>query len=105
MQRWFTAEEIGYCLSKAEPSRHFAARIAGKEAVIKALEWEWDGPVVWSCIEIAHGAKGAPLVRLSGRVLEAAERRGMRNLRVSLSHCEDFATAVALLEVDADLVP
>jgi holo-[acyl-carrier protein] synthase len=101
LQRWFTAEEVAYCSSKAEPDRHFAARIAGKEAVIKALEWEWDGPIIWRCIEIAHTGTGAPVVRLSGRVLEVAQQLGMCTIRVSLSHCDDFATAVAVLDVEA----
>jgi len=33
----FTSAEQQYCLSKSNPAQHFAARFAGKEAVIKAL--------------------------------------------------------------------
>lgn len=37
LSRIFTQQEIDYCLSKAHPPQHFAARYAVKEAVLKAL--------------------------------------------------------------------
>lgn len=45
LERWFTPHEIDYCLGKAVPSRHFAARFAAKEVVVKALPVAWDGPL------------------------------------------------------------
>src|SRR5512142_2435004 len=76
LQRWFTAREIRYCLAKAEPSRHLAARFAAKEAVVKALP-SWEGPLAWRFIEIVNEADGAPVVRLSGAPAEAAARAGI----------------------------
>lgn len=99
LERWFTAGEIGYCSSKAVPSRHFAARFAAKEAVIKALPLAWDGPLPWRSIEITNDPHGAPSVSLSGTVLGAATRVGVTEIRVSFSHCDDYATAVALAVV------
>lgn len=72
LQRWFTAREIGYCRAKAVPSRHFAARLAAKEAVLKALPIAWDGPLPWRCIEIINDPGGAPTVSLSGAIRHAA---------------------------------
>ena len=37
VERVFTQAERDYCLSRANPPQHFAARFAGKEAVGKAL--------------------------------------------------------------------
>jgi holo-[acyl-carrier protein] synthase len=82
LNRWFTAHEIDYCSGKAVPSRHFAARFAAKEAVLKALPVEWDGP---------------PSVRLHGELLAAATRAGTSEISVSLSHCDEYATATALV--------
>lgn len=96
LERWFTAAEIGYCTAKAEPSRHFAARMAAKEAVVKALPLPWDGPLPWRSIEIVTDQRGAPSVRLSGPVQEAADEAGVRDIRVSLAHCDEYATAIAL---------
>jgi len=95
LDRWFTPGEVDYCSSKAVPSRHFAARLAGKEAVVKSLALPWDGPVPWRSIEIVGRPGGAPAVRLAGRVQERAEALGLRSVQVSLAHCDEYATAVA----------
>jgi len=99
-ERWFTAQEIDYCAGKAVPSRHFAARYAAKEAVVKAMPVSWDGPLPWRSIEIVNG--GVPSVRLSGAILEAATRAGVGEISVSLAHCDEYATAIALVAVTSD---
>lgn len=104
LERWFTTREIDYCSSKAVPSRHFAARFAAKEAVVKALPIAWDGPLPWRFIEIVSDPRGAPSVSLSGALLEAAARAGVGDIRVSLSHCDEYAIATALVAVASDPV-
>lgn len=101
LQRWFTDAEIDYCSSMARPPLHFAARLAAKEAVVKALRAPEDGPVPWRSIEIGREASGAPTVRLQGRVLETAVAHGIGPIHVSLSHCDDFAVAVAVADAPA----
>ncbi len=103
LERWFTAREIDYCSRKAAPSRHFAARFAAKEAVIKALPMTWDGPLPWRSIEIVNDSRGAPSVSLSGAILDAATRAGVGEISVSLTHCDEYATATALVAVAEDL--
>jgi holo-[acyl-carrier protein] synthase len=102
LKRWFTTREIDYCSSKAVPSRHFAARFAAKEAVVKALPVAWDGPLPWRFIEIVNDQRGVPSVSLSGAILDAATRAGVGEIRVSLSHCSEYATAIALVTVTGD---
>jgi holo-[acyl-carrier protein] synthase len=102
LERWFTTREIDYCVRKAVPSRHFAARFAAKEAVAKALPVAWDGPLPWRSIEIVIGPRGAPSVSLSGGVLDAAAEAGVGDIRVSLSHCDEYATAIAIVAVKGD---
>ena len=99
LERWFTPHEIDYCLGKAVPSRHFAARFAAKEAVVKALPVAWDGPLPWRYIEITNDPRGVPSVGLSGAIMDAATRAGVGEITVSLSHCDEYATAVALVAV------
>lgn len=99
LERWFTPSEIAYCSSKAAPSRHFAARFAAKEAVAKALPVAWSGPLPWQCIEIVNDQRGAPSVNLSGALGEAATMAGVGEIRVSLSHCDEYAIAFALVAV------
>jgi holo-[acyl-carrier protein] synthase len=102
LERWFTAREIEYCCSKVAPSRHFAARFAAKEAVVKALPIAWDGPLPWRSIEIVNDPRGGPSVILSGATRDAAARAGVDNISVSLSHCDEYATATALVAVTRD---
>ncbi len=102
LERWFTAREIRYCSGKAVPSRHFAARFAAKEAVVKALPMAWDGPLPWRSIEIVNDRRGAPSVSLSGAIGDAAASSGVTEIRLSIAHCDEYATAVALVAVTGD---
>jgi holo-[acyl-carrier protein] synthase len=102
LERWFTAREIEYCSGKAVPSRHFAARFAAKEAVVKALPMSWEGPLPWRSIEIVNDRSGAPAVLVSGAIGNAAVKAGVVDITVSLSHCDEYATATALVTTAAD---
>lgn len=94
--RWFTTDEIDYCGRKAMPERHFAARFAAKEAVAKVLPGRWDGPLPWRSIEVTSTGTGRPTVRLTGTALDVARRNGIVDIRISMSHCDEYATAIAL---------
>ena len=102
LERWFTPCEISYCTARAVPSRHFAARFAAKEAVLKALPVTWDGPLPWRSIEITNDSSGSPSVRLSGAIRQAAASAGAGEIQVSLSHCAEYATAVATVAATGD---
>jgi holo-[acyl-carrier protein] synthase len=96
VQRWFTSDEIAYCQSKAQPALHLAGRLAAKEAVAKSLRSPWEGPPPWRDIEVTVDADGVPGVRLAGEVEQVASRLGIEVIRVSLSHCQEFAAATAV---------
>lgn len=98
LQRWFTEDEIAYCTSRARPELHLAARMAAKEAVLKTLRPRRDAPLAWRSIEIGRDADGAPSVRLTGAVRALAESRGAGPIHVSLSHCDEYAVAVAVAD-------
>ena len=66
---------------------------------MKALPVAWDGPLPWRSIEIANDPHGVPSVRLSGAIGDAAAKAGVREIRVSLAHCDEYATAIALVTV------
>lgn len=91
-ERVFTAQERSYCLSRANPARHFAARFAAKEAVGKALG---TGVLSWQDIEITI-AEGRPKVSVSGTMKRAAAKTGVGSISVSLSHCGSMSVAVAV---------
>jgi holo-[acyl-carrier protein] synthase len=91
--RWFTPAEVAYCMAKAHPARHLAARLAAKESVLKALRVRWDGPTRWHEIEVVHDDDGAPQLVLHGSMVEPA--KGV-TLAVSLAHEEQWATATVI---------
>ena len=96
--RVYTAAERTYCESrKAGRAASYAARFAGKEAVMKALGTGLrDGSLL--DIEIVNDALAAPRVRLSGAFRRLAEAKGVAFVHLSLSHAQDYATAFCVLE-------
>jgi holo-[acyl-carrier protein] synthase len=99
--RCFTADEQAYCETRRNPSESYAARFCGKEAVGKALGC---GVLfTWKEIEIVGPPK--PGVTLSGRTLRFAERVGMRDIDVSLTHSHTMAAATCVADLDAPLRP
>lgn len=93
--RWFSASEVEYCMGKSHPERHFAGRLAAKEAIFKALALPGGVPVPWSQIEVLSRPRVAPEVVLHGELRDCASRSGI-TVRVSISHCSEYATATAL---------
>ena len=89
--RCFTPDEQAYCESRRNPAESYAARFCGKEAVGKALGC---GVLfTWKEIEIVGPPK--PGVTLTGKTLRFAERVGMREIDVSLTHSHTMAAARA----------
>jgi len=80
--------------SKARRAESLAARVAAKEAVIKAFGT--DELIPFRSIEIA--GSGPLGVRLSGRAKRAFDAAGAANIFVSISHEAELAIAVAVLE-------
>lgn len=93
----FTPAEIAYCEARRYPARHFAARFAAKEALLKALPAAGVTARLRD-VEVARTDRDAPRLILHGALKEAARRLGVRNLHVTLSHTGQFATASVLLE-------
>ena len=95
-ERCFTAAEQAYCDSRANPAQSYAGRFAGKEAVGKALGFGVARAFAWTEIEIVGRPK--PSVRLSGRVASWAERHGIREIDLSMTHSRELAQAVAVAD-------
>ena len=96
LQRVFTGAEQAECLRRARPAMHLAARLAAKEATMKALGTGWGLGVRWQDIEVESGGTTPPALRLGGQAKRQAEARGVRQALVSLSHDGDYAIAVVL---------
>jgi holo-[acyl-carrier protein] synthase len=94
----FSPREILYCRAKRHHALHFAARFAAKEAFMKALGRGLQDGLKFSEIEISNDDYGRPMLGLYGAAKVAADRAGIINIYVSLSHVKDAATALIVLE-------
>ncbi|MCD6422801.1 MAG: holo-ACP synthase [Elusimicrobia bacterium] len=84
LEKIFTKKELNYCLKKAKPQMHLAARFAVKEAVIKATG---DKKIALKEIEVKNSKNGRPYVFVKGK-------KG--KFLVSISHTDKNAVAVVV---------
>ena len=91
--RLFTAHELEHLSRRSDQAPSLAARFAVREATMKALGvglGAFDFHDVW----IEHTDAGAPLLRVTGRAQEVADRAGIEGWHVSISHTDTVAMAV-----------
>jgi holo-[acyl-carrier protein] synthase len=89
---------MDYCETKARKSEHYAARYAAKEAILKALGSGYRKGLAFSEIEIINDELGKPQVYLQGEVKKTFDSHQIRQISISLSHIEEIAIAVVILE-------
>lgn len=98
VERVFAPCEIAYCRSRGKQAvASFAARFAAKEAVLKALGTGLRGGELRE-IEVWSDDLGKPNIRLSGYHLALAEKQGIKQIHLSLTHGRDVAMAYVILE-------
>ncbi len=98
LNRIYTERERAYASSKANAAERFAARFAAKEAAMKAIGTGWRHGVTWKDFEVANEPSGRPVLRLSGVAGQIAEKMGVGQISISLTHTSQMAFAVVILE-------
>lgn len=98
VRRWFSAEEIAYCEQMTDPPLHYAARLAAKEATVKVLGIQWDGPICWRDITVSRAVSDSPTVQLTGFAFHAMKQKQITALHVSLSQTSTYAVASVIAE-------
>lgn len=93
LNRLFTPKEQLYCLKHKDPIPHFAGRFSAKEAVTKALGCGIGKLISWKDVEILNNSEGKPDVLFSPA---AKARFHSPQILLSISHCNNYATAVAI---------
>ncbi len=97
--RVFTDDERAYCRRFPDPAPHFAARFAAKEATLKALGMGISATGIdrkLKQIEV-YRVGTAPTLVLHGRPAAEAERLGIIDTSVSLTHDGDHAVATVVM--------
>ncbi len=95
MDRVFTAAEQQYANANKNKMEKLAGRFAAKEAILKLLGTGWRGKIAWTDIEIINNEMGQPQVTVSGEVKEIAQRLGIGDISVSITHTANFPIASA----------
>ena len=98
LDRVYTAGEIAYCRGRAP---NLAARFAAKEATMKALGTGVRG-VGWKDIEVIRQESGAPSVLLHGRGKRRAQRLGVKDISLSISHSQEYAVAFVVVQKELE---
>jgi holo-[acyl-carrier protein] synthase len=105
LHRVFTEGEVAYSMSMKFPARHLAARFAAKEAVSKAFGTGVGKAMGWRDIDVRKKPSGEPFLVFSGGAEELAKRRGLTSALITLSHTEQHAVAMIVLEGAAPSAP
>ncbi len=92
LKRFFTEGERA---DTGEKPHRLAARLAGKEAVGKALG-TGIGDVSWVEIEIRCDERGRPVLHLHGAAAKLAAEMGLTQWDISLTHTDDYAAAMVV---------
>lgn len=100
LNRIFTKEEQEYINSASSMQVRFermAGKIAVKEAVAKAFGVGIANELSWLDIKTTHKESGKPAIIKTQPILLLLKKSGLEDVDVSISHMDNYATAVCLV--------
>jgi len=100
LKRIYLPAEVAYCQSMKFPELHLAARFAAKEALSKAFGTGIGKTIGWRDLEIVKRNSGEPHVVLHGGAKHYADKLGVAQLLISLSHTKHYGAANAVVAVE-----
>lgn len=98
LRRVFTLDEVAYCEQFKNKYERYAGRFAVKEAAMKALGTGWSRGVRWVDVEVVRVRGGRPTLSLKGEARKIAEKMGVKNIAVSITHTAEQAFAQVIFE-------
>jgi holo-[acyl-carrier protein] synthase len=99
LKRFYTEGELRDCdTGHGIVAQRLAARFAAKEATLKVLR-PGDEAIPWRSMGVVRHGPGWVTVELSGRAAALAAETGLQNFELSISHEEEYASAVVIAEV------
>ncbi len=96
LDRVFTPAEQAYANANKNRIEKLAGRFAAKEAVLKLLGTGWRGKIAWTDIEVINNSAGQPQVTITGEVKRLADKLGIKQISISITHTANFAIASAV---------
>lgn len=96
-EKIFSKAEVDFCESNRR-AEDYAARFAAKEAFLKATGLGLLLGHELSEVEVVNDINGKPSLSLSGNFKIKAEENGWNKIHLSLSHLQQVACAVVIIE-------
>ena len=97
-KRILTEQELEKFSSVKQQGRFLAKRFAVKEAASKALGTGIAQGVTFQDFTISNDELGAPILKLSNKALELAEKKNVTSVHLSISDERHYAVATVILE-------
>lgn len=94
----FTREEIRHCSGSGKAALRYAACFAAKEATLKAMNARISDLTIFREVEVQAGADSEYRVVLHGGLRTQFERRGARQIRLSVARSAQHTIALVILE-------
>ena len=98
LKRICTPAEVAYCEKFKNKYERYAGRFAAKEAAMKALGTGWSRGVRWVDVEVVRARGGRPILELKGEARKVADRLGVKNIALSMTHTVEQAIAQVIFE-------
>lgn len=98
LKRIYTERERAYCEQFKDKYERYAGRFAVKEAAMKALGTGWSRGVRWVDIEVVRLPGRRPTLELKGETRRIADRLGVKNIAISITHTPKQAMAQVIFE-------
>ena len=98
LKRIFTERERTYCEQFKDKYERYAGRFAAKEAAMKALGTGWSRGVRWVDIEVVRFQGRRPTLELRGEARKIADKLGVKNIAISITHTSKQAWAQVIFE-------
>lgn len=97
LDRIFSPEEQAYCRSKRMKFEHYAARLAAKEAFIKALNLDSRKIPSLNKIEVKRKPTGQPYIDLKPALKKTVGLCSKDRVELSLAHEREYAVATVVV--------
>jgi holo-[acyl-carrier protein] synthase len=98
LKRIYTERERAYCEQFKDKYERYAGRFAVKEAAMKALGTGWSRGVRWMDIEVVRLPGRRPTLELKGEARKIAQKLGVKNIAISITHTPKQAWAQVIFE-------
>lgn len=98
VERILSEVEVTEYEAQMHPEKYLAKRWAAKEAVSKALGTGIAQGVAFTDITIGHLASGQPLIELTGKTAEIAQKQNIAHWSISISDEKQHAIAFVIAE-------